>query len=200
MCWSTPVVLRSGERDELVYNGSHHVVGYDPETGEELWRCAGSSREAIPMIVVGGGLLFSTSGRNGPTLAIRPGGDGDVTETHVQWKSLRGGPHVPSPVYYEGNLFIVNDTGIVTCLNASDGTLKWQDRLKGRFSMSPVEAGGLLIMTNEDGLTYVLRAADHFEILGENDLGEPNLATPAVLGGRIYFRTASNLICVAETR
>ena len=200
MCWSTPVIVRAGDRDELVYNGSHYVVGYDPDTGEELWRVAGSSREAIPMIVVGGGLLYSTSGRNGPTFAIRPGGSGDVTETHVHWKASRGGPHVPSPAYFEDRLFIVNDTGIMTCLDARDGSLKWQNRLRGRFSMSPVEAGGRLILTSEAGLTYVLRAADKLDVLAENDLGEPNLATPAVLGGRVYFRTASNLVCVGEDR
>jgi outer membrane protein assembly factor BamB len=193
-------MLRVGDRDDLVYNGSHHVVGYDPETGEERWRVAGSTREAIPTIVVGGGLIFSTSGRNGPTLAIRPGGTGDVTATHLVWQAVRGGPHVPSPLYYNERLFIVNDTGIVTCLDAGTGKPVWQNRLSGRCSMSPVEAGGKLLITNEEGKSYVLKAGDTFEILAENDLKEPTLATPAVLGGRIYFRTDKHLVCVGATK
>jgi len=198
MCWSTPVVLRIGDRDDLVYNSSHRVVGYDPDTGEERWRMSGSTREAIPTIVAGGNLIFSTSGRNGPTLAFRAGGEGDLTETNLLWQSVRGGPHVPSPVYYNGRLFMVNDTGIVTCLNAQTGDAVWQKRLTGRCSMSPLEAGGLLLITNEEGKSFVLKAADAFEIVAENDLGEPTLATPAVLGGRIYFRTAKHLICIGD--
>ncbi|MGE3316371.1 MAG: PQQ-binding-like beta-propeller repeat protein [Planctomycetaceae bacterium] len=198
MCWSTPVVLRIGERDDLVYNSSHHVIGYDPETGEERWRASGSTREAIPTIVVGGGLIFSTSGRNGPTFAIRPGGTGDLTESSIAWQAVRGGPHVPSPLYLDGRLYMANDTGIVTCLDAENGKTVWQKRIGGRCSMSPVEAGGKILITNEDGKSYILQAGDRFELLAENDLGEPILATPALLDGRIYFRTASRLVCIGE--
>ena len=89
--WSTPVVVRIGDRDELVYNGANRIAGYEPETGKELWRVAGTSPEAIPTVVVGGGLLFSASGRNGPTMGIRPSRSGDITETNVVWRNLRGG-------------------------------------------------------------------------------------------------------------
>lgn len=198
MCWSTPVVLRIGERDDLVYNSSHHVIGYDPETGEERWRASGTTREAIPTLVAGGGMIFSTSGRNGPTFAIRPGGTGDLTESAIAWQAVRGGPHVPSPVYFENRLYIANDTGIITCLNAENGKTVWQKRVGGRCSMSPVEVGGKILVTNEDGKTYVLKAGDNYELIAENDLGEATLATPAVLDGRVYFRTASRLICIGE--
>jgi outer membrane protein assembly factor BamB len=200
MCWSTPVVLRVGDHDELVYNGSNHIAGYDPATGKEIWRVAGTSREAIPTVVTGGGLLFSASGRNGPTLAIRPGGRGDVTATHVVWRNLRGGPHVPSPLYHDRRLYIVNDTGIATCLDAATGKTVWQNRMRGRFSMSPVESGGRLLVTNEDGLSTILKAGDRFEVLAENDLGEAVLATPALVGGRLYFRSAEHLWCVGGRR
>jgi outer membrane protein assembly factor BamB len=198
-CWSTPVVLRVGDHDELVYNGSHVLAGYDPDTGKELWRVSGTSREAIPTVVVGGGLLYSASGRNGPTMAIRLGGKGDVTETNVVWRNPRGGPHVPSPLYHDGRLYIVNDTGIATCLGAADGRTVWQNRLRGRFSMSPVEANGRILVTSEEGRSTILKAGDKFEVLAENELGEQVLATPALLGGRLYFRTASHLWCVGST-
>lgn len=197
-CWSTPLLVRAGERDELLYNGSHFVAAYDPDTGHEIWRCSGPSRESVPMPVIGGGLIYSTSGRNGPILAIRPGGEGDVTETHVVWSVPRGGPHVPTPCYVKGRLFMVNDVGVATCLEAATGRLVWQKRLPGRFSMSVLSAGEKLLATNESGATYILNAADRFEQLAVNDLEETTLATPAILGGRIYFRTAENLICVGE--
>ena len=195
-CWSTPVVVRIGDRDQLIYNGSGLIAGYEPDTGKELWRVTGTSREAIPTVVVGGGLLISASGRNGPTMGIRPGGRGDLTETNIAWRNLRGGPHVPSPLYYEGRIYIVNDTGIATCIDAMDGRTVWQHRLRGRFSMSPIVAEGRILVTSEEGRSTIFQAGDTFQVVAENDLQEPVLATPALLGGRLYFRTASHLLCV----
>lgn len=197
-CWSTPTVVRVGDHDELLYNGSHAVVGYDPATGEELWRVSGSSREAVPNLVIGGGWIFSASGRNGPYIAIRPGGRGDITESHVVWKTRQGGAHVPTPVYHDGRLFAVNDVGIAACLDAKTGRTIWQQRLAGRFTTSPVLAGETLIATNEDGKTYLIKAADEFLLEGENDLAETVYASPALLDGRLYFRTAENVICIGE--
>lgn len=197
-CWTTPTVLHVGDHDELIVNGSHTIIAYRPETGEPIWQVAGSSRESIPMIVIGGGLIYSMSGRNGPMIAIRPGGTGDVTATHIAWQLPRGGPHVPSPAYYDGRLYLVNDTGIATCLAAPTGETVWQTRLPGRFSMSPVEAGGKLLVTSETGTTFVLEAGPEFKLLATNELGEDALATPAVLGGRIYFRTKGHLVCVGS--
>ncbi len=196
MCWSTPVMLRVDDRDDLVYNGSDNLIAYDPETGKERWRVSGTSGEAIPTVVVGGGLLFSTSGRNGPTMAIRPGRTGDLTATNIVWRNLRGGPHVPSPLYHGGRLYIVNDTGIATCLNAADGQTVWQHRLLGRFSMSPVGCRDRILVTNEDGRSTIFKAADRFEMVAENDLDEGVLATPALLGDRLYFRSAQHLWCI----
>lgn len=197
-CWSTPLVVRVGDHDELLFNGSNQVIGYDPATGEQLWRVNGSSIESVPSLVLGGGWIFSASGRNGPYIAIRPGGQGDITMTHVVWATKQGGAHVPSPVYYEGRLFAVNDVGIAACLDAKTGRTVWQERLAGRFTTSPVLAGDVLIATNEDGTTYLLRAGDEFELLGENDLAETVYASPALLDGKLYFRSAEHVLCVAE--
>ncbi len=200
MCWASPVLLRVGDRDELIFNGSHDVISYDPATGEELWKVSGTSQEAIPMIVAGGGLLYSTSGRNGPTMAIRPGGRGDVTTTHVVWRHERGGPHVPSPAYHDGRLYLISDTGVLACHDAAIGEPLWQKRLRGRFSMSPLVIGDKLLLVNESGVAYVFRSAARYEQLAENDLGETVLATPAVLDGRLYFRTEGQLMCVGEEK
>jgi outer membrane protein assembly factor BamB len=196
MTWSTPVVIRAGDRDELIFAGAETVKGYDPVTGKELWSLAGPTYEVVPAIVTGDGLLYSASGRNGPTIALRPGGSGDVTETHLAWRAVRGGPHVPSPIYIGGRLFVVNDTGIATCFDGATGKLVWQDRIRDRFSTSPIEAGGLLYFASESGVTFVIRAADKFEIVAENDLGSPILASPAVVGDQIFLRTQEELVCI----
>lgn len=194
--WSSPVVLRIGDRDELIYNGANVVSSHHPDTGEEIWRIIGSSEESIPMMVWGGGLLYSSSGRNGPIFAIRPGGNGDITESHIVWRNERGGPHVPTPAYRDGNLYIINDTGILTCLNALTGETVWQHRLRGRFSMSPLVVDELLLIISEDGFATVFRAGDKYESVAEHDIGESVLASPALVDERLYVRTASSVICI----
>ena len=199
MCWSTPIVVHTGQRDELLYNGSNFFAGYDPNTGTELWRITGASRESSPMPVIGGGKIYSVSGRNGPMLAFKPGGNGDLTLTNTLWSVPRGGPHVPTPVYVNNRLFMVNDMGIASCRNATTGELVWQERLSGRFSMSMLTTGDKLIATSESGSTHLLKASDRFEEIAVNELNETVLATPAIVRGHIYFRTAENLICIGET-
>lgn len=196
--WSSPVVLRIGDRDELVYNGANVLSSHDPATGEEYWRINGTSEESIPMIVSGGGLLYSSSGRNGPVFAIRPGGRGDITETHVVWRNERGGPHVPTPAYHNRRLYMINDTGILTCLNALTGETVWQSRLRGRFSTSPLVVGDQIVIVSEEGVVTIFRAADKYEALGDHDLGETILATPALLDGQFIVRTADNVVCLGK--
>lgn len=197
MGWSNPVVLKIGTRDELVFNGSKEVVSYDPLTGEELWKQEGTSIESIPMIAPGGGMLFSTSGRNGPIFAMRPG-SGSSPVPQVVWRNEHGGPHVPSPAYVDGRLYLMNDTGIAMCLNAETGDTVWQKRLRGKFSASPLVVGDKLLLVSEEGVTYILKSGPRFELLGENALSETIYTTPAVVGGRIYFRSTTGLVCVGR--
>jgi outer membrane protein assembly factor BamB len=201
--WGTPVAVRAGGRDEIVVNGQHHVTAYDPETGRELWRAGGNTSEVIPTPVVGHGLVFCSSGRAGPTLAVRPGGRGDVTETHVAWKAAKGSPFVPSPVLYGDYLYMVNDmASVATCYRATTGAVVWQGRLgearREGFSASPVAADGKVFFTNDGGETFVLKAGPEFEVLRVNRLGAPVLASPALVDGRIYFRSDRELIAIGR--
>jgi outer membrane protein assembly factor BamB len=196
MTWSTPVVVRVAGHDELLFAGAGTVKGYDPDTGRELWSLSGPTVEVVPALVVGKDMVYSASGRNGPTLGLRLGGHGDVTKTHLVWRTVRAGPHVPSPLYLDGRLYTVNDTGVATCLDALTGRLLWQERIPDRFSASPIEGGGLIYVPAESGVTYVLRAGDRFELVAQNDLGAPILASPAVVGNRIFLRTEEALVCV----
>ncbi|MCA9038959.1 MAG: PQQ-binding-like beta-propeller repeat protein [Planctomycetaceae bacterium] len=196
--WASPTLFEVNRKVELAYNGSHIVRGYDPLTGKELWQVAGTSREAVPNLIAGPDALYSVSGRNGPILALRPGGKGDVTESHLLWKNKRGGPHVPSPAYHNGRLYIATDTGILRCLDAATGKSIWQERLSGKFSASPLVYGDLLYFTNEMGKTYIIQAGDHYDLVQMNDLAEYMLASPAVAHNRLYFRTQTTLYCIGD--
>jgi outer membrane protein assembly factor BamB len=200
MTWSTPVAVRVGDRDELLFAGAETVKGYDPETGKELWSLRGPTHEVVPTPVIGPDVIYSASGRNGPTIALRPGGSGDVTETHLVWRAVRGGPHVPSPLLLDSRLYAVNDFGIAQCFDAATGKLLWHERLNDQFSASPVEAGGLLYFPGESGVTYVLKAGDRFEVVAKNDLGAGILASPAVTDGRLLIRTQEELVYIGALK
>jgi outer membrane protein assembly factor BamB len=199
--WGSPVAVRVKDHDEIVVHSQSRVHAYDPDTGRELWRCSGSNYEVIPTPVVGHGMVFCSSGRAGPTLAIRPGGRGDVTGSHLVWSSPRGSPFVPSPILYGDYLYMVNDmASIVTCFEAMTGRTVWQGRLgaaqREGFSASPVAFDGKVFFTNDDGETFVLRAGPQFELLHSNRLGEYTLASPALVDGRWYIRTDRNLVAI----
>lgn len=201
--WNTPVAIRVGDRDEILVSGQQKVIAYDPSTGEEIWQVEGNTFEAIPTPVVGDGLIFASSGRGGPTLAIRPGGRGNVTDTHVAWKAPKGSPFVPSPIVYRGQLYMVNDmAAVATSYEAETGEVLWQGRLgqarREGFSASPVALDGKVFFTNDDGETFVLKAGPEFELLHVNRLGEKTLASPALVEGRWYFRTEDHLVAIGQ--
>lgn len=203
--WGTPVAIRVADHDEIIVSSQSQVQAYDPETGGELWRSGGNLFEVIPTPVVGHGMLFCSSGRAGPTLAIRPGGRGDVTRTHVVWTSPKGSPFVPSPILYGEELYIVNDmASIVTAFQAATGKTLWQGRLgvaqREGFSASPVALDGKVFFTNDAGETFVLRAGPAFDLLHVNRLDESTLASPALVDGHWYFRTDRHLLAIGARR
>ena len=199
--WGTPIAISVGDHDELIVSSQRFVQSYDPSTGDELWRCEGMLREVIPTPAVGHGLVYCASGRAGPTLAIRPGGRGNVTRTHVEWSITRGSPFVPSPTVYGDYLYQINDmSSILTNLNARTGETVWQERL-GRprregISASPIVVDDKLFVTNDEGQTFVLKTGPDFEILHVNDIGAPTLASPALVDGIWYIRTANELFAI----
>jgi outer membrane protein assembly factor BamB len=201
--WGTPIAVRVIDHDEIIVSSQHRVRAYNPDTGAELWSCNGMGYEVIPTPVVGYGMVFCSSGRAGPTLAIRPGGKGDVTKSHLQWSSPRGSPFVPSPILYGEHLYMVNDmAAVVTNYEASSGKVMWQGRLgvarREGFSSSPVAFDGKVFFTNDEGETFVLKAGATFELLHVNKLEEATLATPALVDGRWYIRTDRNLYAIGR--
>lgn len=201
--WGTPVVITTGARDELIVNGQRSVAAYDPATGAELWTARGMTREVIPTPVVGHGLVFCSAGRAGPTLAIRPGGTGDVTDTHVVWTSPKGSPFVPSPIVHGDLLYMINDMqSVLTVFEAKSGKLMYQARLgeptREGFSASPVAVGDKLFFTNDTGQTFVVQAGPTFNLLRVNELNAQVLASPALVEGTWYWRTDRELIAIGR--
>lgn len=199
--WGSPVIINTGARDELIVNSQRRVAAYDPDNGKELWTVRGMTFEVIPTPVVGDGLIFTSSGRAGPTFAIRPGGAGDVTSTHVVWSTPKGSPFVPSGVVHDGLLYLVNDMqSILTVYETKTGTLVYQARMgvaqREGFSASPVVVNGELFFTNDDGETFVVKAGREFNLRHTNSLGERTLASPALVDGVWYWRTAGHLVAI----
>jgi outer membrane protein assembly factor BamB len=201
--WGTPIAIRVGERDELIVSSMREVTAYDPNTGTKLWSAAGNLFEVIPTPVVGEGLVFASSGRAGPTLAIRPGGSGDVTATHVAWKAAKGSPFVPSTLLHKGLLYMVNDmAAIATAYDAKTGDVLWQGRLgeaaRESFSASPVVVDDKVFFTNDMGETFVLAAGREFKLLRVNTLNARTLASPALVDGKWYWRTEKELLAIGR--
>jgi outer membrane protein assembly factor BamB len=196
---STPLVVRGPKGDELLVNSSERIDVYDPATGTLLWYAGAPRQTPIPSAVFHDGLIYLSRGyRNSDYMAIRPGGRGDVTATHVQWRASSGASYVPSVVFYDGLLYMTNEVGVVTCADARTGESVWRHRLGGVFFASPVAADGKIYMVSETGETYVLRAGRSPEVLARNDLGERFLASPAISQGRILLRSDRTLFSIGR--
>ncbi len=204
--YTTPALVRHGKAVEIVVTGGDVVTGHDAATGKELWRAGGLNPDNNPFYrvvaspVVYDGLVYVPT-RVRPLLALRAGGRGDVSKSHLAW-STQNGPDVPTPTTDGKYFYVVNDRGVVYCFDAKTGAPVYgQQRLRpGTYSASPVIAEGKIYVTSEDGVTSVFRAGPKFELLAENDLGEYTLSTVAVSGGQLFIRTAQNLYCVGRPR
>lgn len=199
LSWSSPQLVPVGDHFELVVLGSEKLDGYDPRSGSRLWTVRGLSRECVPTPVLSNGLLLAVSGPNGTHVAIKPGGSGDVTESHVAWRNDRGTSFVPSGIVLHDRYYLADDKGIASCLEASTGKLLWKKRLGGKFTASPVSAEDKLYFTNEEGSTLVLDGSQaEYTELQRNELGEDVLASAAISNGQFYLRTTKHLFCLGK--
>ena len=198
--YTTPLVIRSGEQDQLISVGAFRVRAYDPLTGKEIWRVRyDEGFSNVPRPVFGHGLVFVTTGFQQPELlAIRPDGKGDVTKTHIAWSLKRGAPLTPSPIIVGDELYIVTDGGIASCIDAKTGAVIWQSRLGGTYSASPIFADGRLYFPSEQGVTTVIAPGREARRLATNALDGGLMASMAVAGGSFFLRTDSALYRVSE--
>jgi outer membrane protein assembly factor BamB len=202
--YTTPALAGQGASTEIVVTGGDCVTGHDPASGKELWRANGLNPDNDPNYrivaspVVYQDIVYAPT-RVKPLLAIKTGGRGDVTQSHRLW-AFQHGPDVPTPVTDGKYFYVVDDRGVMWCLDAKSGQPVWgPQRIKnGTYSSSLVLADEKLYCTNEDGLTTVLKAGPTFEVLAENSLNDYTLSSPAVSDGQIFIRTAQYLYCIGK--
>ena len=201
--WSTPIVVQLGKRREIVVNGHAGVQGYDPKTGRELWFCKSFNGRGEPTVTPARDLLCVVNGLSGDIYCVRPGGDGDVTDSHMAWHTPRtGGRDCPSPIVV-GEIMIVSDLyGVATCYDTADGGVIWKNRLSGQISASPIAAAGLVYFVNEAGKTLVLKPGPEFQVVAENEIaaGKDEIfrASPTPCDGQIFLRSTSVLYCIGK--
>lgn len=195
----TPNLFLSGPSAQVISGAGDVVQSFDAASGKLLWTSLNEGEGVVPSIVLGEGMAFTASGWGGKesAKAFRLEGNGNQGEANLVWEQKQGMPHIASYVYRDGLLFWANDNGVAMCLEAATGKPLWKERLQGAFSASPIVHGDTVYFTNDDGKTFLVRAARTFEKLGENELGESVQASPGASGGRLYFRTASHLVCIA---
>lgn len=192
--YSTPLVIRVGDREQIICVGADRTSAYDPATGKEIWWVNYNGFSNVPRPVFGHGLLYITTGYfKLEVWAVRPDGKSDVTASHVVWKQGKQGPANPSPLLVEDVLYTVSDMGIVTARNAATGRELWSQRLGSAVSSSPLFADGRLYICEEGGQTSVLRPGSKFERLARNPLNGRIQASPAADGKALFVRTEKHL-------
>lgn len=201
--WSTPLLVKTATRSELITSGTETVVSYDPATGKELWHHKGVESNAIPSPVANNEMVFLVAGFPAKiAMAIKLGGSGDLTGTaSVPWKYAKGTAYVPSPILYGDYLYLTTDRGILTCIDAKTGEVKYEGGripIPATFTASPVAFEGKILMTSEDGDTFIVKAGPKHEVLATNSVGEPVYASPAIADGRIFIRGEKNLYCIGS--
>jgi outer membrane protein assembly factor BamB len=192
--FSTLLLIEVNGQKQIISPGSGGVTAYDPANGKEIWWVRYNGYSVIPRPVYGHGLVFICTGYDRPSLlAIRADGNGDVTESHVVWKTNKAAPHAPSPLLVGKELYTVSDSGQACCRDARTGEVYWQERLGGSFSASPLVAGNKLYFQSEQGSTFVVQAAKQFRLVAKNALDERSLASPAAADGALFIRTEKHL-------
>lgn len=201
--YATPLIIKTAGRWEMVTIGAESIISYDPATGRELWRSQGVESHSIPSAVAGHNMVFVTAGSHSKrAMAIKLGGAGDLTSTaNIVWKYQKGTAYVPSPILYGEYLYLMTDKGIMTCLDAKTGEVKYEGGrvpVPATFTASPIAYEGKMLLVSEDGDTFVIKAGATHEVLRTNSLNEPVYASPAVSQGRIFIRGEKHLYCIAE--
>ncbi|QDV70213.1 outer membrane biogenesis protein BamB [Rosistilla carotiformis] len=201
--WSTPVLSVTPQGTELLLNGEFGIDAYNPETGQPLWNCRGFNGRGTPMPVVGNGLVYVVNGKAGDVYAVRSGGRGDVTQSHMAWNTpRRGGRDLPSPILVGDTLVVFGMAGVVTGYDAHDGTELFKERLGGNYSGSPILVDGLVYALTETGEVNVLKIGRTMELVSRNripvDDDEIFRSSPTTAEGMLLIRSDRRLYCIGN--
>ena len=192
--YTTPVLFRKAGRTEVVVFGGNVLDAYDPATGKRLWQARPfRGNRVIAGPTVAGDSIIAVEGMKGAVFAVRAGGDGDVTKSHVRWKHPGPTPDAASPVVANGLVFLATNSGFGICLDAATGDEVWKERIGRGFRATPLVAGNRIYFFTKEGKTAIVNAARTFHVVAECDLGEDTIASPAVAGGNLFIRTRAHL-------
>jgi outer membrane protein assembly factor BamB len=198
--WSTPIVVETDSRTELVLNGHTAVTAYNPQNGKKLWHCKSFNGRGEPTITPAGDLLCAVNGLVGDIYAVRPGGTGDVTGTHLAWHTpRRGGRDTPSPIVIGSHIIVVDMKGIACCYDVKSGTEIWKERICDAISSSPIAVNGLAYFQDEKGETVIIKPGRTLEVVSRNSLGAENQifrASLTPLNGKLLSRSQTMLYCI----
>lgn len=204
--FSSPIIVNAGGRDELIMSYPQLACAYDPKTGKELWRCDGLNELIYTSPIAGEGVVVVMGGFSGTTIAVKPGGKGDVTGTHRLWRNVRTKNRLGSGVIRDGHIYVLNMTGVAECIDLKTGKTVWDERLpsrgpKGESWSSLVLAGDRIYTLNQSGDAVVLKASPKFEVVSVNALeSELTNASLAVSDGELFVRTHKHLWCIGESK
>ncbi|MEM9407535.1 MAG: PQQ-binding-like beta-propeller repeat protein [Acidobacteriota bacterium] len=193
--YTTPLLVERDGRPELIVNATQNLQAYDPATGDELWRVGQPIRVPVSTPVFADGVLYTSRGyRSGPYMAVDlDGAKGDISETHTLWRVATGAPYVSSLLHYNGIVFMATEAGVASAIDATSGKTLWRERLGGNFSASPVAADGKVYLANEEGEFFVIAADKEYRLISQTSLDEGLQATPVLVEGHIYLRSAAKL-------
>ncbi len=202
----TPLVVNVEGVDLLISNGAQLCIAYEAQTGKEVWRFFYGEDSTVSQPFYYNGIVFINSGwvlsQGTPffsrLFAVDPTGEGLVTDTHMLWWTEKNVPQTSTPVVVNGSIYMIEERGNITCLDAITGQIIWEDELKGQFNASPIYAGGNIYFTNVKGKTSVIKPGEKFHLVAENQVGEMVKATPAILRDKVVIRSEKSLFCIGK--
>jgi outer membrane protein assembly factor BamB len=191
--YSTPIVVEVDGKPLLISPAAKATLAYDPQNGAEIWRIRYEQHSTTARPLYRDGMFYLNTGfPKAEIWAVRSGGRGDITDTHVKWKVTRSVPSMPSQLLVDDLVFMIHD-GVATCLEAKNGDAVWQERIEGKYSASPIVADGKIYFFSHEGIGTVINADRKFEVLSSNELDDGFMASPAVSGKSLILRTRSHL-------
>jgi outer membrane protein assembly factor BamB len=193
--FSTPIIINPQGTPHMIVAASYNVFCYDPRTGKEIWRIDTDCYSNASMALFGHGLIYAITGRGKQALlAIKPGGTGNITDSSlIQWKFTKGIPSMPSPLLVDDLIYMVNNGGILSCVNAKTGKLVWKNRLKGQYYSSPIISDGKMYFSNTTGDITIVKPGLSYQEIQLNHLDDGFMASPAVSGNALYLRSKTHL-------
>ncbi len=197
--WATPVVVDVAGKPQLIAMADPNMIAYDPATGKEIWRAECLGGDLAPSPIYAGGLILAIQPYS-QMVAVKPTGQGNVTETHVAWKMEEGGPDICSPVSDGKYVYLLESADLLICCKVETGEKLYEQEIKGDFRASPSLVGDKLYMLDMKGVMHIVQTGPEFKELGKCELGEECYASPAFADGRIYIRGTENLYCIGQAQ